>query len=688
MQEANRGVEQTTQADFSPFSEKPNDPRKTDCAPWYSGLTSLFGGNEGRQHEDFASENGQSIARPPRSLYDDQREDVDDESTSASTVSTLGKGIGDDLQSLPSVKDSVMGEDESLVSFETDGGSQTDASRRDSKGTTVPRSVSKLVNVEDVVDRKISNLKIDGNDTDASPVRNSVPFLRRKMFPNTTGRETSTSISNSDAILETRRQLLVKELRSAVNRYGRYDTRCANITAALGDLYDENRDHKQAIRLHQDAISVYSAKLGDDHVATIEARVRLGKVQQNAGEYDEAVSTLFNVFCMVTALKGEKDPASSDAMVDVAGALRQKGKYELAVKTLKRALKVYREALGDAHPTVSRTVDEIASLYVTMGEFSKASAILEEVVKLKAATMGMSSEEVASSLSELATCFECAEEYSKAMKSLKNAYKIYADLTGESGEKAILTLERIALIYQATGQFRKAAIAYLGVLRGRKRALGESHPTVADTYFHLGVSLRESGQREKALKCMKHALNIYVGEGKDMHDVEMIAEVMHELAIIHKANGNAVDAIKTFKQEIAVRRKLGQPEYPLISQTLNHLGVTEFEAKNHNKALNYFMEALTIYEHQGQASGTNFAEVLYNTGLVFESIRNRQRAHDAFAEAARIFKINGYNDSHPHLSKAVNKLLRLGHTCQCRNVQCTSVPCDSFLEGRRVTSRR
>jgi tetratricopeptide (TPR) repeat protein len=117
----------------------------------------------------------------------------------------------------------------------------------------------------------------------------------------------------------------------------------------------------------------------------------------------------------------------------------------------------------------------------------------------------------------------------------------------------------------------------------------------------------------------------------------------------------------------------------LIAQTLNHLGVAEFEIKNHNRALNYFMEALTIYEKRGNDLGTDFAEVLYNTGLVFESIRNKQRAHDAFLEAARIFKENGYSEDHPHLSKAVNKLRRMGHTCQCEGQRCSSIPCEAAM---------
>ena len=709
------GRESTRQADKSDvLGLRMSDTAETSAlegSAWYTGMLSTFFGSAS-EDSNYAGESkkgtlhGFATCGPPGSAFDgsavqsggrdansssnisaeaEEREEIDNDSAESESVSTLGKGLGDDLKSLPSVNGAILpGEDGSVLSL--DNLSLTDKN----EGHNTPRGgfhlkrdmTSKNETVESVVEKKINNLK---SEKPTRETEKMVPFLRRKMFPKTSGRADESGLEDaqtSDTILETRRQLLVSELRQAVDTYGRFDIRCANITAALGDFYEENHEFKQSLKLHKDAVSVYSIKLGDDHQITLDAKLRLGIVQENSGDYNAAISTMFEVMSMTKALKGEKDPSVADVMTCIAATLRKKGKYELAIKTLKRGLKIYRDVLGDSHPKVSSTVDSIASLYVTVGDFAKASAILEEVVKLKAATMGMTSKEVAASLSELATCYECAEQYSKAMKNLKKAYKIYADVSGESGERAILTLERIALIYQATGQFKKAAIAYLGVLRGRKRALGDSHPTVADTYFHLGVSLRESGQQEKAFKCMKQALNIYVGEGKDMHDVEMIAEVMHELAIIHKSNNNLGDAIKTFKQEIAVRRKLGQPEYPLIAQTLNHLGVAEFEIRNHNRALNYFMEALTIYEKRGTDLGTDFAEVLYNTGLVFESIRNKQRAYDAFLEAARIFKENGYTEDHPHLSKAANKLRRMGHTCQCRGVRCKNVPCDALFVRR------
>ena len=660
---------------------------------WYDGvLSSFFGGNSCEDRNDMKNSVGMIICGSPNNENDtllrdgisgplecgEERQDVDDDSTSEGTMSTLGKDLGDDLKSLPSVHGRILPREEEahLDDIENLPGKSGLSSRKNSFGRNIikPREISKHESVESLVEKKINNLKSEGFTREIS---NTIPYLQQKIFPMTAGRDDSKYSKNNeardaDSALETRRKFLVRELRSAIEKYSRFDVRCANITAALGDLYDENREYRQSLRLHKDVVSVYSANLGDDDKKTLDAKLRLGQVQENSGDIDSAINTYFNIMNMTKALKGEKDPDAMEIFTRIADCLRKKGKYDLSIKIFKRVLKSYREVLGDTHPAVSLTVDSIASLYITIGDYAKASAILEEVVKLKAATLGLRSEEVASSLSELATSYECAKQYSKAMKSLKKAYKIYAEIEGETGEKSILMLERIALVYQATAQYKKAAIAYLGVLRGRKRILGDSHPTVADTYFHLGVSLRESNQQDKAFKCIKQALNIYVGEGKDMHDLQMIAEVMHELAVIHKANNNIADAIKTFQQEIAVRRKLGQPEYPFIAQALNHIGVTEFEMKNYNRALKYFTEAMSIYEKKkvetpgasGAVSGTEYAEALYNTGLVFETLRNNQSARDAFMEAARIFKENGHSKSHPHYSKIVGKLKRLGIVSQ------------------------
>jgi tetratricopeptide (TPR) repeat protein len=364
--------------------------------------------------------------------------------------------------------------------------------------------------------------------------------------------------------------------------------------------------------------------------------MRLGTVLENSGRIEEAITNYYQVTVMQRALHGDKDPTVAEGLVNMAHALRKKGDYQAAIKELKRALKIYRETLGDAHEKVASTVDEIASLYVTIGDFNKSAAILEEVVKLKAATMGLKSKSVANTLGNLATAYECSEKFEEAMKALKKSYKIYTETGGYSSEDATTTLNRMAQLYDAMKDPNRAAVAYLGVLRGRKIQRGADHLSVGETYFRLGHSLRETKQYDKALKCLKEALPIFVGQGVEMNDVKMVAEIMHEMAMINEDRGHYQDASRIFKQELSVLRKIGQPEYPFAARTLKHLGITEYKLNNYSRSLKYLVEALTIYQKHNE-KGVECAEVLVHTGLVFYKVDNKERALDALKEAVHIY---------------------------------------------------
>ena len=539
----------------------------------------------------------------------------DDESLAGSTVNSL---FGD-LNSLPSVNGEVTISGASLRSTDFDG--------RDD------RSMGR----DSVVERKLNEITVK------KEYRENPVDLASKL---------------DSAEVHNRRQLLVKELRSTIVTDGRYDVKCASISAALAELLDQAGEHDQAIKLFRDAVAIYSVKLGDDDDKTNEAKVGLAKILSNTGDHLEAISILYTVVCMRKASKGDKDPSVGDALALMAHSLRLSGDYQQAIKELKRGLKIYRETLGDSHESVAKTVDEIASLYVTLGDFEKSSAILEEVVKLKASTLGMKSTAVAETLTNLAMSYECSEQFVQAMKCLKKAYKIHTDIGGYSSEEATGTLNKIALLYEATGDFNRASIAYLGVLRGRKIIHGESHLKVGEIYCRLGHALRETGQLEKALKCMKEALPVYVGQGVEMEDVEKIAEIMHEMALIYKQKKHHAEAARIFKQELSVRRKINQPEFPFVARTLNHLGVTEYEMKNNSKALKYLVEALTIFQDNGE-HGMDCAEVLYNTGLVFVAVRNKERALEAFIEAEKLFTEHGCDGNHPFLVHSRSEITRL-----------------------------
>ena len=87
--------------------------------------------------------------------------------------------------------------------------------------------------------------------------------------------------------METRRQLLVAELRQAVDNYGRFDTRCANITAAHAAISETELDLTSRLA---DAVGRY--RIAQQRVDTLEQTVipraeetlRLSRIAFEGGE--------------------------------------------------------------------------------------------------------------------------------------------------------------------------------------------------------------------------------------------------------------------------------------------------------------------------------------------------------------------------------------------------------------------
>jgi hypothetical protein len=202
------------------------------------------------------------------------------------------------LKSLASVNDEVNVPEPSLSSADIDTGhkGKSDASAVEStmRGLDLPSSVSSKIipsSQASSVSSKINASKTSGpevNGSKTSPFKTDA--LKDAAISMTatpiTSKETTETRKGFTSIpqksIDTRRNLLIKELRQAVSTHGRYDIGCANISAALGDLLGESGQNEQAIKLHKDAVTIYTCKLGDDHETTTKAKICLGTALEHA----------------------------------------------------------------------------------------------------------------------------------------------------------------------------------------------------------------------------------------------------------------------------------------------------------------------------------------------------------------------------------------------------------------------
>ena len=613
---------------------------------------------------------------------DNNDDDDDDEDDSASIGSTLGfSKMFDDLESLSSMSTlrlkaffSGTNEENNVEMVES---SFMSSGEKDEAATGSVEMDDEVM--EKAIEMKLSEMNVDGKvvRSASSPVRSTPTFLRSHSAPVCGERRIgATECANAAKSSQSRSKVLAKELRAARETYGRYDMECAKIMSPLGDIFYEEGDYERALTVHREASSIYSTKLGDIHCTTIDSNTRVGEALEALGRYDEAIQMYYNVLMVRKESKGDTDPSVADAGILIARALRKKkGRQSQALKELKRALKVYRTSLGDKHPKVSATVDDIASTYMEDGNFSKAALILDEVVKLKAATNKMYNADVAYSLVQLGIAQQHSGEPGKALTSMKKAYTIYATIDGENAEQTILTLERIGGFFRDNKDHKQAINAYMTVLKGKKTRMSDTDLSVADTYVDLGLCLRDMGDLDKASKCLKQSLTIYL---QTSSDVQKVAQVMHHLGVVHQLIGAVKEAVKVFKQELTIRRKMGPSEFPQVARSLFHLGTAKYDLNDYPSALSFLTEALSIYEKLDNDLGLDFAETLFSTGLVFKAMRQEKRARHAFLESLKLFHSHGLGNDHELVKMATAKLNELGHKCECKSGNCNQVPCQTI----------
>ena len=251
-------------------------------------------------------------------------------------------------------------------------------------------------------------------------------------------------------------------------------------------------------------------------------------------------------------------------------------------------------------------------------------------------------------------------------------------------------------IHSSKREHALAIEAYIVTLRIYKQHYGDSHLSVANSLFNLGVSLNAKGSPDKGLRCFMKALRVSkVKLGEDHLDVadtyEQIArsnklilkyndaidyfekaliirkhlaggnelkasEIMHEMGIVYHEMEEYKSAEKAFKESLRIRSsKLGQ-DSTLVAESMFQLGSIHKEQGDMTSALKYCEECLRINKSQRNTPKSLIAEIYYSLGGIHFSQNNSAKSLCCYSKAMSL-----YSEEHgPKHEKVVSCLMRKG----------------------------
>ena len=455
----------------------------------------------------------------------------------------------------------------------------------------------------------------------------------------------------------------ILELQSAIISFGVQDINVAHTLVTTGDFYASLSNFDRALSLHEEASSIYSAKLGDHDFRSIDSKVKIANMKLKVGRVDEAMETFCQVMYMRSALLGDDHMSVGEIRMRIAEIQRGKGHVKEAAKEVKKALKGYREVHGDDHPVVADAVECIAELYTEMGENEKANLIFSEIVKLRAAIDGQESSAVAQALIKWSWSFEAMGNTSRALKLMKQAYAALVKREGIAGAMTAEALEGVGKIYASMGRKDKAIKAYTRVLNIRRQALGEDHPTTAATFVTIGTALQEVGQSDKSMKCVKRAMGIYSDyckknstENKRENEFDSaVSDSLHQIGLTFENLGENSQALKAFSREMSLRKEAHYTNKIRTARVLNAIGIIQCKLGKFQNAMEFFTEALANMDSSGGRNAT-FAATLFNVGLALEKMGEIDQAYQAYAETIVMYKVQGLGEGNPLVDNVINKI--------------------------------
>ncbi len=146
--------------------------------------------------------------------------------------------------------------------------------------------------------------------------------------------------------------------------------------------------------------------------------------------------------------------------------------------------------------------------------------------------------------------------------------------------------------------------------------------------------LRRKGKYDAALPPAERALAIREKVLGPNH--AMVAESLHDLAVLYIDKGNYAKAEPLTQRALAIREKVLGPEHPDVAESLNSLGVVFYSKGEYAKAESFMQQSLLISEKVLGADHPDVATALVSLGKLFWAKGDYTRSEQLFQQALSI----------------------------------------------------
>ncbi len=259
-------------------------------------------------------------------------------------------------------------------------------------------------------------------------------------------------------------------------------------------------------------------------------------------------------------------------------------------------------------------------------------------------------------LDKKAKIFWLKGDFDKALEIEEKALRIRKKALGESHPSLATIFNNIAVIYQAKGDLVKALEFALKTLRIREQVLGENHPDLATSYGNIAEIYRQKGELDKAQEFALKANEIFEQVLGENHPD--LATSYNNIAGIYYQKGELDKALEYALKALQIREQVLGENHPDLAKSYNNIALIYQDKGESDKALEHALKALRI---RGQVLGENHPDLANSYNNIAGIYYQKGELDKALEYALKALEIREQvlGENHPDLVQSYNNIARI-----------------------------
>jgi tetratricopeptide (TPR) repeat protein len=408
-------------------------------------------------------------------------------------------------------------------------------------------------------------------------------------------------------------------------------------------------DHDEAASLARQAVDVWSEKLGEADLQTLQAARNLGYYLWTLGRYTEAAEVNQRTVELHRQVSGDNSEETVLAELAVATDLKGQGDFIAALKLNDQIYQKAKNLFGEDDPTTLMTAHDLVVSLGLAGQYRKGRELCEAVYRRRVDVIGYDNPSTTSTRNALILARREAGDYVWARVEQEKLAERSSELFGADKAATLRRFHHLAVARRKAGDHQGALKLSAHVLNRFHLRYGEDHPYAMACALAQSIDLRHAGQFGSARELCDQTVERYRRILGELHPHTLSALV--DLAVTLRLLGDAAGARQLDERSLEQFRTTLGPDHPYsvvsaINQAsdLAALGETESALQLGNEALERASRVL------GPDHPTSLA-ALANLVLDLRTLGRTQEAETKYADVVtRYRKVLG--ESHPGTTAA------------------------------------